>query len=214
MSKYYSYAKRLDEIARENFNAYKTAETKLKEAEALKKPYPAKENASASYFAEYSKAQHAYMLASDNLRKAKLSLANSSKEIDELRAELAAEVEKDFCVNPADVDRNALELMKSGILKAADYNGLMESAKKSKNVTMIRLISEYAKEAATASAKQHGVHSSETVKLREISTESVSGNDILTRFDDLAGSYKSYFSQNPSMIDRWEEITAEAIEAF
>lgn len=47
-------------------------------------------------------------------------------------------------MNPADIDSNALELLKSGIMNVADYSAMLD--RYSGNSTMLRLIGKYADE--------------------------------------------------------------------
>ena len=76
----------------------------------------------------------------DELRRyeeSRFSLLRKSKEI---REELSRQIDDAFTVNPADVDANVMTLIRSGVLKVADYEKLYADAEKSHNVTMMRLL--------------------------------------------------------------------------
>ena len=60
----------------------------------------------------------------------------------ELRAALAAELRANSIVSPDAVDAAALELLKSGVMTAADYSAFV--GKFDNNGTMLRLIARYA----------------------------------------------------------------------
>ena len=149
MSKFNHFIRQINDIAAEAFKEYAAAETAYKNAESKKNAYPRRNGLgyeydakSARYAAEYAEALAAY----DKFRKN--GFYNHRKRMDEVRKEFVAAVESHFTADPAALDMATLELLKSGILKPAEYNRLMDKAINDNNHTMARMIGQHAKEAA------------------------------------------------------------------
>lgn len=161
MSKYTSYLKKADGIARAALadlkkarDTYDTASRKYQNV--MQSSSDSVERARAN--ANYLEAQEAY-------EKAKATCAGRRAEIDAVRAEVEAAAKAGNLVDPAKLDAATMELLKSGILTGADYAKLAQDARQAGNATMLRMIGKYAKEAADATTD-----SREETALRDVCT--------------------------------------------
>ena len=132
-----------------------------------------------------------------------------------MRGELAAEIESAYSVDPAQLDNNTLELLKSGILSGSEYAKLLNAAQAAGNPTMVRLIGKYAQDAADAAATKYGQSDRAAAELRAVAYQSKAntGSAHLEAFDYLADVYRRC-TNNPAMIGHWDELTAEAVQNF
>lgn len=213
MSKFSSYAHRVDEIAQTAFTAYQEADAKLKQAEAKVKEYPQRSNGSVTpeYMAQSARAQADLLEAREKLHAAQLNMNARIGDISSIRRELAAALQSEFCADPSEVDSATVELLKTGILDANEYEMLYSKAT---TTTMQRLIAHYAGLAAEDAAKKYGERDRRVMELRAVSTHSSEGaSDKLDQFDVLAYAFQRT-ANNPAMIGHWGELTANVIEAF
>ena len=138
----------------------------------------------------------------------------------ELRSALEKEAQASKCVDPTAVDAAGVELMKSGILTPDDYYSLAE--KYDGNVTMLRLLSKYAAEAATDAGNRK-----DRVALTVLSQECANGTGkTLKAWDDLmttvnycsgrggSGNRRPTPGVTLSMGEWWDELSGEIIENF
>lgn len=205
MSKFNSYAKRLNEAAKEAFEEYRKAEKAYNAAEARRKGLPW--NATAE---EKTLADARTIEARNNLKEAQKVLASSMGTMNGIRGELVKALGDAYRANPEDIDPNTMELLKAGILKPAEYVDLANRAIASGNNTMLRVIGSYAdglnKDAYSLedrSALQAVAHRAKTS----------TGESELERFDVLVETFSKCVN-NPLMIDHWDALTQENIETF
>lgn len=138
----------------------------------------------------------------------------------ELRSALAKEVQASKCVDPTAVDAAGVELMKSGILTPDDYYSLAE--KYDGNVTMLRLLSKYAADAATDADNRK-----DRVALTVLSQECANGTGkTLKAWDDLmttvnycsgrggSGNRRPTPGVTLSMGEWWDQLAGESVENF
>ena len=216
MSKFNSYAKKLDEQARAAFKAYRDAEAAYKKAEQRAKEYPQRNGfVDAQYAAKSARAQADFLEAKQAYDTARRAFRDSDRQFDGMRRELAAAIDDAYSADPAQLDTATLELLKSGILNAGEYTKLLEQAKAASNPTMVRMIGRYAGEAAKARGESHGMNDREAQALRvaEYNSRSYTGGDRLQAFDNMVELYHRC-TNNPGMIDHWDEFTAETVENF
>ena len=221
MSQYNQYAKKLDaafKAARDEFSAAYTNLQKAKQDNDAVQAWQQE-----TYRGENELRRQ---IAKADLLKAEQALkatearvwADFDREKATIRVDLEKAVRANSAANPDAVDANALELMKSGILTADDYFSLAE--KYDSNPTMLRLIAKWAKETADdkgADPKMRGA-------LYMLADQCRNGRNIIMRsFDDLCqisdycsgragGRYSS--GHTASMADKWEQLSAAAIEGF
>lgn len=215
MTKFNDYARQVDEIAKAAFKEYRSAESDFKKAQRQAKEYPQKRGADARYTAMAARAQADLLESKARFDAAKRSFRDSGKQFEGLRKELAAAVEKEFSADPAKLDGNTLELLKSGILTGREYKQLLAKAKSDGNPTLARLIGKYAGSAAEERSKKFGVHDPDATDMRATAQDSKSftGHDRLEGFDYLTNLY-GRCAVNPAMIDHWDEFAGRVVEDF
>lgn len=214
MSKFNKYASKVNDIATAAFAEYRKAEQTYKEAEAKAKQYPQRMGmVNAEYAAKSARAQADLLEAKENMKAAQRKFESHKSEIAALRKELAAELSDHYAADPAALDSNTLELLKSGVLKSNEYEKLMNEAQSSGNYTMARMIAKYAGDAAEAESKRSGGYSQTAMQLRAVSymANENNGNDTLKAFDTMADVYNRSVN-NPGMIDHWGELTGDIVE--
>lgn len=218
VSKYQKYAKEVDVLARTAFTNYTKAEARLIKAQQQAKAFPRGASHEISYQAKAAAAEAEVAAAKDELIKAKQDLEGVSAELNEIRSRLVAEVEDSLAADPSQVDLATVELLKSGTLKANEYERLMRKAQAAENTAMIRLAGKYAMSAASAAEKEYGADHPKARELREIGLlAEVVDNDrsahILNQFDYLASALETT-SKNPAMIQDWESLTSAVVDSF
>ena len=214
MSEFNHFAKELDAAFRTARSEYAAVYDELTKA---------KENASAAGLDAVKK-----QIATLQLQEAENKMSTETERIwaafdakaAELRSALEKEVQASKCVDPTAVDAAGVELMKSGILTADDYYSLAE--KYDGNVTMLRLLSKYAADAATDADNRK-----ERVALTVLSHECANGTGkTLKAWDDLMTTV-NYCSgrggsgsrrQTPGVVahmgEWWDQLSGEIIESF
>lgn len=216
MSKFNNYAKRLDEQAKAAFKAFRDAEAAYKKAEAKAKEYPPRNGfVDANYAAKSARAQADFLEAKQAFDAARRAFRDSDTQFNGMRRELAAAIDDAYSADPAQLDGNTLELLKSGILTASEYTKLLEQAKAANNATMVRMIGKYAGDAAKARGESYGMNDREATALRlaEYNSRSYTGGDRLEAFDNMVNLYHRC-TNNPAMIDHWDELNGEIVEKF
>lgn len=144
MSKYNSYAKRLNDLFHETATEYKKLANAVEAAEREAQQYP-EHHPGTVYEAKKLAAKAALTAANEVFRHGVNDLfARYERGVSNLTAELEKAVQSECAVKPADIDSNALELLKSGIMTVSDYAAMVEQY--SSNATMSRLILKYADE--------------------------------------------------------------------
>lgn len=213
-TKYNHFAKELDA-------AFRTARSEY--AAVYEELTKAKENASAAGLDAVKK-----QIATLQLQEAEKKMRQETERIwsvfdakaAELRSALEKEVQASKCVDPTAVDAAGVELMKSGILTADDYYSLAE--KYDGNVTMLRLLSKYAADAATDADNRK-----DRAALTVLSRECANGTGkTLKAWDDLMTTV-NYCSgrggdgsrrQTPGVVahmgEWWDQLSGEIIENF
>lgn len=216
MSKFSSYGKRVDEIARTAFVKYVEAESSLKQAEADVKKYPQRGGmVDYEYAARSARAQADLAGAREALHKAQLDMSACVNSAANIRQELAAALEAEYSADPEQIDAGVLELLKTGILRPAEYAKLMNAATEAGNTTMSRLISRYASDAAEKAAEKYGQSDQRATELRAVAYHGnidPTGSKLET-FDVLMEALRRT-ANNPSMISHWGELTSPIIEAL
>lgn len=222
VSEFNSYAMKIDELARKAFGEYEAAAAGLKKAGTAQEEFPQRMGGtmiSAEQAAKRARAQADYLEAQEKMRRVKCDMDAYNDEVAAVRRDLAQEIDTAFVVDPARVDTAALELMKSGICGASDYERLLRDATSTSNATMIRLIASYAAKAADALREANGsvpLDLKETwARLHVIGEQGVAytSRDKLAKFDALADVFKRTM-RNPGMISHWDSLAGPIIENF
>ena len=211
MSEFNHFIRQINDIAAEAFKEYTALETAYKNAESKKNAFPRRNGLGADYAAKSARAEADYaeaLAAFDKFRKN--GFYSYRQRMNEVRKEFVAAVESHFTADPAALDMATLELLKSGILKPAEYNRLMDKAINDSNHTMARMIGQYAK----AAAENAGDRDTATA-LRSVSYKSngMNGSNYVEAFDFVTGLYDRC-SRNPALYSKWDELAGEVIEKF
>lgn len=211
MSEFNHFIRQINDIAAEAFKEYTALETAYKNAESKKNAFPRRNGLGADYAAKSARAEADYaeaLAAFDKFRKN--GFYSYRQRMNEVRKEFVAAVESHFTADPAALDMATLELLKSGILKPAEYNRLMDKAINDNNHTMARMIGQHAK----AAAENAGDRDTATA-LRSVSYKSngMNGSNYVEAFDFVTDLYDRC-SRNPALYSKWGELAGELIENF
>lgn len=221
MSKYNRFAKDLDAAFKASRDAYAKAYSQYAQAERAAKDAQRRAPDDTNYSYALRKAETEVERVEkkelfEEVRKNVWSVFNSKRA--ELRAELEKAIAADCITDPAALDTNAVYLLDSGTMTAADYVAFAE--KYSGNHTMLKLIAAHANAAAATAEPQ------ERAVLNLVYNDCKDGNSTAMRaFDELSQvanrcSGQRYDGCKDStaviveMGARWEELTANAIEEF
>lgn len=211
MSEFNHFIRQINDIAAEAFKEYTALETAYKNAESKKNAFPRRNGLGADYAAKSARAEADYaeaLAAYDKFRKN--GFYGYRKRMDEVRKAFVEDVGNYFSADPAAIDMATIELMKSGILTAGEYNRLMDRAISENNHTMARLIGQHAKAAA-----ENAGSTDEAANLRAIAYKSngMNGSNYVEAFDFVTGLYDRC-SRNPALYSKWDELAGEVIEKF
>lgn len=214
MSKFNDYAKRLNEIATEAFSEYNKAAENLERAKRNIKAYPFKPVTDAEYELKRAKA-NADLKEAEN----KMQTARLEKYLDNIKAvrkELEAAVDRESSAKPEQIDPSVMELLKSGIMNPREMDDLLSKMAKAENFTMVRLIGKYAAEAAKTVLSEKGdagVALSKDYQAVAYTADNTGLDNLLTGFDFLRDTFYRC-TQNPAMIQHWNELTGSIIDRF
>lgn len=214
MSEFNHFAKELDAAFRTARSEYAAVYDELTKA---------KENASAAGLDAVKK-----QIATLQLQEAENKMRTETERIwaafdakaAELRSALEKEVQISNLADPSAIDSNAVELMKTGVLTVDDYFGFAD--RYSENVTMLKLIGHYAKEAADSTDDRK-----DRVALTVLAQDCAKGTGkTLKAWDSMMtaanycsgrggnGSRRTTPGVTLSMGEWWEQLSGEIIENF
>ena len=224
MSKYNQYAQHLDtafKMAREEYmnawNKLQAAQKANTDAQAWRAETYRGENdlRRQRARAQLLEAEHTFRATESRV------WAEFDRQKEAIRRELESDVRASSTVDPDAIDANALELLKSGILTAADVFSLVN--KYDANVTMLRLISKHAKELAddkNTDAKTRG-------QLYVLCSQIGNGkNSTMRNFDDLVeisnycsgrgggGTQRTTPAHTTAMSQKWEQLSGDMVSNF
>lgn len=204
---YREFAERMETLGKETGKAAQKIEADFASADQARTRYPNDPVKRARAEADYQEALHAR-------RRWKMDKPfEIEREINAIRAELAAKIADDYAADPAALDAPTLELLKSGILTADEYQRLMNKAADAGNATMMRVIGSYAEREAANMAEKYGMGDLHTKQMRAVSYQgkNVGGGVYLENFDVLA-EVINRIVRNPALFDSWDALTREVIE--
>ncbi len=210
MSKYNHYAKRYDDIARSVFNDYKKVSADYETAKAAYENHPYRHAVGlipAENAASLAQAKVDMLKAEVQLNAAKINLNDAGNRIREIQKELNEALDRDYRINPADVNMATIEILKSGMLRPEEYGKMI--ADNQSNPTMCRMIGQYALQAySTATDREARAHLIAAVH----DSRNIDGSNYKQTFDDLCLIYDKCV-KHPALFDRWDEI-ASSVETF
>ena len=211
MSRFNSYAKRMNEIANATFEEYRRAEAAVKSAESRYNAYPRRNGADPAYMAKSARAEADLAEARNAFDQMRRHLFDDKRrEIAAVRAELEKAVFDAFAADPKSVDMNTLALMNSGILTAAEYNRLIDASTAAGNHTMVRLLAQSAKDRAD---KVNDSDTAREYRLVAQKGKGANGREFLEAFDYM-GDVFNRCERNFSLAGKWDELTADVVENF
>ena len=211
MSRFNNYAKRMNEIANAAFAEYREKEAAVKSAESRYNAYPRRNGADPAYMAKSARAEADLCEARNAFDQMRRHLFDDKrKEIAVVREELEKAVFDAFAADPKAVDMNTLALMNSGILTAAEYNRLIDSANAAGNHTMVRLLAQSAKDRAD---KVNDSDTAREYRLVAQKGKGANGREFLEAFDYM-GDVFNRCERNFSLAGKWDELTAPVVENF
>lgn len=216
MSKFNTYAQRVDSMAREVFAEYTEAKSAFDTAEKRHRDLPQRSGfVPADYAAKSARAYADFVEAKKKLDDVKRSMAMKINEVESIGRELAEAVDHDCSVDPAQMDMATVELLKSGIMRPAEYAKLLQDAQNACNTTMVRIVARYAETAAAEAAERYGQGDRQAVELRAVAHQgnANSGRAQLDMFNVLYDAFKRTMN-NPAMIPKWNELTAPIVNQF
>lgn len=214
MTKFNTYAKQAETIAKECMTEYQAAIERLKKAEQARRDYPQRGGiVSADYAAKSARAEADYLEAKEAVRAAKAKMKAGKSELDRIKKVLAADIESSYAADPTQMDSATVELLKSGILKASEYERLYNHAAKAGNPTMMRLIGKYANDRATDEQKNLLPVDRSVLLSIAHSSRQVNGAEYLAGFHLIEDVF-SRCIDNPTMINHFDELTQETIANF
>lgn len=218
-TRYNKFAKQLETAFLKSREEYRAAADAVEKAE--------QERRSAEYFKEKFIGEKAAKIAVADARLQKAQAEfnhiadtvwyNFNRERDRLTAELHEAIRRDNIVNPESVDAATVELLKSGVCSASDFEALVRRF--DGNPTMSRLIAKYALDGVQSahsteeSAKLRFI--AETVK-QGVSATEAAWDDILYAANVCTGQAhgKGDLRYTVRMNDQWEQLVAPSVESF
>ena len=211
MSKFNSYARKVNEIANAAFAEYREKEAAVKSAESRYNAYPRRNGADPAYMAKSARAEADLAEARNAFDQMRRHLFDDKRrEIAAVRAELEKAVFDAFAADPKSVDMNTLALMNSGILTAAEYNRLIDASTAAGNHTMVRLLAQSAKDRAD---KVNDSDTAREYRLVAQKGKGANGREFLEAFDYM-GDVFNRCERNFALAGKWGELTADVVENF
>ena len=211
MSRFNSYAKRMNEIANAAFAEYREKEAAVKSAESRYNAHPRRNGADPAYMARSARAEADLCEARNAFDQMRRHLFDDKrKEIAAVREELEKAVFDAFAADPKAVDMNTLALMNSGILTAAEYNRLIDASTAAGNHTMVRLLAQSAKDRAD---KVNDSDTAREYRLVAQKGKGANGREFLEAFDYM-GDVFNRCERNFALAGKWGELTADVVENF
>ena len=214
MSRFNEYARRADAYAKAVFEEYAEAERKLKAAESKRNAYPRKNGLGYEYDAKAARYEAEYVEAKAEYEKLRREMRDYKADgFKPIRKELEAALADAFAANPEHLDAATLELLKSGIMSADEYNRLMSKATADNNPTMVRVIAKYAKDRADQADADRNTDAARAFRAVAYKGNSVNGNDYLQAFDAMTSCF-SRCMKNTALMSHWDELNGEIVERF
>lgn len=215
MSRFNTYVQQVNDIAQASFEQINKAEAAYKDAEskynANKRPARGAWHADAATIAKAARAEANYHEAKEAYDKLSRSLPDQTRaEVAKIRSALEKAVTDFYAADPKAIDANTMELLKSGILKPAEYDRLFEVANHGDNATMCRLIAQAAENAAANAKDEDSAR-----QLRYVANKGrgLDGRHYMQAFDSMADTLDRSLRRT-YLIKSWDELTANILENF
>ena len=212
MSKFNNYAKKLNEIANATFTEYREKSDAVKSAESRCNAYPRRNGADSAYMAKSARAEADLAEARNAFEQMRRRLFDDKRrEIAAVRAELEKAVGDAFAADPTKVDMQTMELLRSGIMSADEYNRLIDKATANGNPTMARMIAQSAADMAERTKGDADI--SRSYRLVSHRGKGLDGGEYLQAFDCLCRTFDRC-ERNFALSTKWDELTSPVVESF
>lgn len=219
MGKYNEYGRRVEKIIKEAFADLQKATDAYEKAREDRGRNPKKTGWGVTLEQQIKaqQAELAYRQAEENLRKAKRVYHDKLAKIQEIREELKTAVAEDLLIDPKALDRNTVDILASGLCSPREVVRLYEKAE---SPTMKRYIANFAKNEAQRIDKDKLMDPVKKAEgrsmLYKISSDTreltdAEDTDALRSFDVLSFVAERAIN-NPTMIEKWDELTENALE--
>ncbi len=211
MSQFNSFVQEVNDIAQASFEKIQDAEKAYKAAESKRNATPFKKGLGYEYEAKAARAEAIYREAKADYDKLSRALPDQTRaEVAKVRAKLETAVNAFYTADPKAIDGNTMELLRSGILKPAEYATLFENANQANNATMCRLI---AQAAATAAENARDDDVARQFRHTANRGRDVNGQPYMDAFDSMADALDRSLRRT-YLIPKWDELTAHIRENF
>lgn len=211
MSQFNSFVQEVNDIAQASFEKIQDAEKAYKAAESKRNATPFKKGLGYEYEAKAARAEADYREAKAAYDKLARALPDQTRaEVAKVRAKLETAVNDFYAAKPEHLDANVMELLRSGILRPAEYGRLFDAADQANNATMVRIIAQYAGKAAESANSDDDAR-----QLRYVANRgrNVDGRHYMEGFDSLADTLDRSLRRT-YLIPKWDELTATIRESF
>ena len=212
MGKFNNYAQRMNEIAHAAFAEYREKEAAVKSAESRYNAYPRRNGADSAYMAKSARAEADLAEARNAFEQMRRRLFDDKRrEIAAVRAELEKAVGDAFAADPTKVDMQTMELLRSGIMSADEYNRLIDKATANGNPTMARMIAQSAADMAERTKGDADV--SRSYRLVSHKGKGMNGSEYMEAFDCLCRTFDRC-ERNFALSTKWDELTSPIMDSF
>lgn len=215
MSKFATYAAELYDLCHGYLMERAEAEAEYVSATEFhsrnKRPAGVWNNPTVEQVERANQAEIGLVRAMDRKKRAEGSLLDETKNrIKVLRERLENALAAYFLPNPAAVDSGLMAIIDSGMLSVSEYTKLFEQMVREDNVTMARLVSAAAREAAE--------NETDPVKRGRLTVVAEAGKGLnadmyLKKFDTLVDMF-SVCSRNGNMVSAWMAYAGKHIADF
>lgn len=214
MSRFNEYARKADAYAKAVFEEYAEAERKLQAAESKRNAFPRKNGLGYEYDAKSARFEAEYQEAKAEYEKLRREMRDYKADgFKPIRKELESAIADAFAANPEHLDANTMELLRSGIMSADEYNRLMSKATADNNPTMVRVIAKYAKDRADQADADRNTDTARAFRAVAYKGNSVNGNSYLETFDVMTSCFNRCM-KNTALMSHWDELNGEIVENF
>ena len=214
MSRFNEYARKADAYAKAVVEEYAEAESKLKAAESKRNAFPRKNGMGYEYVAKAARFEAEYQEAKAEYEKLRREMRDYKADgFKPIRKELETAISDAFAANPEHLDAATIELLKSGIMSADEYNRLMSKATADNNPTMVRLIAKYAKDRADQADADRNTDTARAFRAVAYQGNSANGNSYLEAFDAMTSCF-SRCMKNTALMSHWDELCGEIVDKF
>lgn len=205
MSKYSKYGKELDELMRQRFSDFEKAEEAYKKAKKAHEEHPVRTGWGVTHddHIKAMKYQVAFEEAKKTYDEALKVFREISSEARAIRSALYDDLQKDFAVNPEDLERNVVDILASGVCTTKEVKDLFDNAG---NATTKRYIAQYAKKADVSKMSPEEASVYRNITHEGQLLHDPDSHDAMKKFD-VALDVVDRCTKNTALIGYWGQLT-------